>query len=202
VPPLPPTSTPPPAPGGPAAAPPPGGTDGFAIAAFVVALLGGVLLSAVFAFVALGRIGRGRSAKGRGLAIAALVLNVVWIAAIVLAIVLSGPDPNADRYSGAKKPIAKVIDDFEDAAGDNDGDRLCSLMTEDLQQRVAAGSHKGTCAAEMGADDGVQAHLTAESITLVTPNGASAVVREDGKDLHFTFVKVGDTWKIAEIAEQ
>ena len=59
----------------------PGGTNGWAIAAFVVGILGGTILSVIFAIVALVQI-RGRHQRGHGLAIAALVISTVWIAAI------------------------------------------------------------------------------------------------------------------------
>jgi hypothetical protein len=68
-------------------APPPdpqrsGGTNGWAIAAFVVGILGGTILSVIFAIVALVQI-KGRHQRGRGLAIVALAISTAWIAIIV-----------------------------------------------------------------------------------------------------------------------
>ena len=78
--------------------PPPSGTDGFAIAAFILSLLGGVLLAVIFAFVALSRIRQGRS-TGRGLAIAALVISGLWVVGIaglfVVAAVLGSQEGNS-----------------------------------------------------------------------------------------------------------
>jgi Septum formation len=59
----------------------PGGTNGWAVAAFVVGILGGTILSVIFAIVALAQI-RGRHQRGRGLAIAALLISAAWIAII------------------------------------------------------------------------------------------------------------------------
>ena len=59
----------------------PGGTNGWAIAAFVVGILGGTILSVIFAIVALVQM-KGRHQRGRGLAIAALVISAAWIAII------------------------------------------------------------------------------------------------------------------------
>ena len=59
----------------------PGGTNGWAVAAFVVGILGGTILSVIFAIVALAQL-RGRHQRGRGLAVAALVVSAVWIAVI------------------------------------------------------------------------------------------------------------------------
>jgi Septum formation len=67
-------------------APPPnpkrsGGTNGWAVAAFVLGILGGTILSMIFAIVALVQM-KGRHQRGRGLAIAALVISTAWIAVI------------------------------------------------------------------------------------------------------------------------
>ena len=59
----------------------PGGTNGWAIAAFFVGILGGIILSVIFAIVALVQM-KGRRQRGRGLAIAALVISAAWIAII------------------------------------------------------------------------------------------------------------------------
>jgi hypothetical protein len=58
-----------------------GGTNGWAIAAFVLGILGGTILSVIFAIVALFQL-KGRHQRGRGLAIAALVISAAWIAVI------------------------------------------------------------------------------------------------------------------------
>jgi hypothetical protein len=59
-----------------------GKTSGWAIASFVLGLLGVVVLSAIFGVVALRRIKR-LGQRGRGLAIAGLVLSGIWIVLIV-----------------------------------------------------------------------------------------------------------------------
>jgi hypothetical protein len=64
----------------------PGGTNGWAIAAFVIGILGGTILSVIFAIVALFQL-RGRHQRGRGLAIAALVISAAWIGIITSVIV-------------------------------------------------------------------------------------------------------------------
>ncbi len=64
----------------------PGGTNGWAIAAFVLGILGGIILSVIFAIVALFQM-KDRHQRGRGLAIAALVISAAWIALITSLIV-------------------------------------------------------------------------------------------------------------------
>lgn len=69
-------------------------TSGFAIASFVFGLFGGVLLSVIFAIVGLRRIKR-RGLRGKGFAVAGLILSGLWTLAIVIgaaALLLSEPD--------------------------------------------------------------------------------------------------------------
>ena len=58
------------------------GTNGFAVASFVLGLLGGVVLSVIFGIVALNKL-RGRPQRGKGLAVAGLCLSGVWVVGIV-----------------------------------------------------------------------------------------------------------------------
>lgn len=77
--------------------PPRAGTNGFAIASFVLGLLGGFPLSVIFGIVALVQLRR-RPRKGKGLAVAGLVLSGVWVLIIALAVtavIVSGPERNA-----------------------------------------------------------------------------------------------------------
>lgn len=72
--------------------PPPARTNGFAIASLILGLTGffglPVILSAIFGFVALSQI-RQQGGKGRGMAIAGLVLSGLWTVALIAGIVLA-----------------------------------------------------------------------------------------------------------------
>jgi hypothetical protein len=72
-------------------------TSGWAIASFVLGLLGGVPLSAIFGVVALRRIKR-FGQRGEGLAVAGLALSAAWIVLIVVA-VMTGYLGGATRSS-------------------------------------------------------------------------------------------------------
>ena len=75
-------------------------TNGFAIAAFVISLLGGTLLSLILAFIALGQIRRSPQ-RGRGLAIASIVLSVIWGAVLAFFLVAhSTAAPNTPSANG------------------------------------------------------------------------------------------------------
>ncbi|GAA1263981.1 hypothetical protein Psi02_59740 [Planotetraspora silvatica] len=63
--------------------PPSPRTNGFAITALVFGIIGGVLFSIIFGIVALVQIGR-RGDKGKGLAIAGLILSGLWIVLVAL----------------------------------------------------------------------------------------------------------------------
>lgn len=71
--------------------PPNGGTNGFAIASFTFALIGGLPLSFVFGFIAMYQVDR-RGQTGRGFAIAGLLLSIGWfmIIAVATAAILHG----------------------------------------------------------------------------------------------------------------
>ena len=98
--------------------PPPRGTNGFAIASFVLGLLGitviGIVLGVIFGFVALSQIRR-TGQQGRGLAIAGIVLSGAWLVLLVVLGVIGattkptqpasgghpGSSPSAGRSPGA-----------------------------------------------------------------------------------------------------
>jgi hypothetical protein len=95
-------------PGGAGPGPRRGGTNGFAIAAFVISLLGGTLLSLILGFIALGQIRRSPQ-RGRGLAIASIVLSVIWGAVLVFFLVGHSPStPNTPSANGGGTPPAST----------------------------------------------------------------------------------------------
>lgn len=77
--------------------PQPQGTNGFAVASLIFGILGGVLFSVIFGFVALSQIRR-RGQGGKGLAIAGLSLSGVWVlgiaAIVVIGAIASGTGDN------------------------------------------------------------------------------------------------------------
>ena len=95
-----------------------------AIAAFVLGLLGVVILGVIFGVVALRRIGRTHQA-GKGLAVAGIALSVAWVAvAVVLAVVagsLFGTATPASPGVAASLPpgaSGQSVDPFTLTAGD------------------------------------------------------------------------------------
>lgn len=61
-------------------------TSGWAIASLVVSIVGGAVLGAIFGIIALGKI-RDHGQKGRGMAIAGIILSGVWVVVAVVTVV-------------------------------------------------------------------------------------------------------------------
>ncbi|MEW9532518.1 DUF4190 domain-containing protein [Microbispora sp. NPDC049125] len=79
------------------APPQPPRTNGLAIASLIFGIIGGIPLSVIFGIVALVQIRR-RGDRGRGLAVAGLVLSSLWIlfvAAVVVIAILTSPQRDA-----------------------------------------------------------------------------------------------------------
>jgi hypothetical protein len=103
-------------PGGAWPPPPRRGTNGFAIAALVCGLIAAVPFAIAFGIVALVQI-RKRNQGGRGLAIAGLVLAVVWtlvLAAVITVAVLA----SADRDESGRISDGGSVSSFELSPGD------------------------------------------------------------------------------------
>jgi hypothetical protein len=100
-------------------APPPGSgkTSGWAIAALIFGILGGVVLSVIFGFIALSRIKR-LGQRGRGMAIAGLVLSGIWIIVIILAIIGANINKPTRSASTGKITHSGKINAFSLQVGD------------------------------------------------------------------------------------
>jgi hypothetical protein len=90
----------------------PGGTNGWAIAAFVLGILGGTILSVIFAIVALVQIRRSHQ-RGRGLAVAALVISAVWIA-IIASVIAYGVSTQGNSVRATDLGIGDCVKDAYD----------------------------------------------------------------------------------------
>lgn len=175
-------------------------TDGFAVAALVVSIIGGVVLGAIFALVALRRIKQGRR-SGRGLAIAALCVNAFWIVVIVLALTVLKDKPNTARFSGQQQRIAAVADRFENAADDEDGTAMCATFTTQFAALLARGEK--SCASFITKETAgkIQAHIEVKSIRLRSGGRATLLVDEGGTSERWQMVREGGEWKIAKITK-
>lgn len=84
------------------------GTNGFAIAGFVLGLIGGCVLGLIFSIIGLKQT-KSRPQDGRGLAIAGLILSILWMlaaAAIIAAAIASNADRGEDGAINEKGSIS------------------------------------------------------------------------------------------------
>ncbi|RNL75462.1 DUF4190 domain-containing protein [Nocardioides marmorisolisilvae] len=95
---------------------PKSGTNGFAIAALIFGIIPICFLGLIFGIVALVQTGKSGQ-KGKGLAIAGIVLNVIWLVAGVTIAVVSSLD-NADRDSTGTITKSGKVSVFDLKVGD------------------------------------------------------------------------------------
>ena len=190
--------------GGPGSA----GTDGFAIAALVLGIIGGSVLAIVFGFVARHRIERSGGVKGgRGMATAGIVLGSIWLTLIVVLVVLGVTgvleSENADDYSGRERQVATVVDRFEDAADDDEAGaaRICDdLLTPDAARLISRGGGKPCAEYFADAMDGqFQVEIDVKSID-ISGTQATVKVDEGGTGETWTLVEgPPGTWRISDL---
>jgi hypothetical protein len=135
-----PSSNPPPQPTGypgPEFPPPPAAsTNGFAVAALVFGILGG-LLGLVFGIIALVQIRR-TGQKGTGLAVAGLVLSALWLLALGLGLVLLLA-VGADRDAEGEITEGEVYATFDLPEGDYPGETAIVDQAEaECDERLSA----------------------------------------------------------------
>ncbi len=91
------------------------GTNGWAVASFLFSLLGGVLLAVPFGVVALVKIGQ-RPQRGKGLAVAGLVISGVWVVAVA-AFLLDSAQVTASAGGASQGAGAGAVNFFSQRTG-------------------------------------------------------------------------------------
>jgi hypothetical protein len=160
---------------------PASGTNGFAIASFVLGLIGGSLLSVIFGIVALNKISH-RPQRGKGLAIAGLCLSGVWVIGIVAVLVVSSQ--SASQRSTTSGQITK--------SGNLD---VLSLRTGDCFQNPA-GNQPPTTLKQLTAVPCTTAH-NAQVIAQLPVSGSAY----PGADAFTAQAKSGCNAKLADLVQ-
>jgi hypothetical protein len=110
----------------------------------------------------------------------------------------AGSNSSAD-FTGAKKDVAKSIEDFESAARRSDQAKICrDLLATSLIDSLRTGGESCDSAVSDALDDADTFDMTVKSVT-VSGSTATAVIDSKEKSANDTFKlqKVGDQWKIA-----
>jgi hypothetical protein len=152
-----------------------GKTSGWAIASFVLGLVGGVLLSVIFGVVALRRIKR-LGQRGRGLAIAGLALSGVWIVLfVVLAVVASQGTATRSPATGGVTH-AGSLNVFSLAVGDcfNNPPGATSLTT--VTAIPCSQAHNAQIYAKFDVSGSIVSYPGDAALTRIASNGCNARV--------------------------
>jgi hypothetical protein len=117
------------------------------------------------------------------------------------ALALSGcgqEDPSADRFQGAERDVAELVDDLAAAARSNDGDEICTrIVSSEFAEELAAGD---SCKNEVerAVGDANDFDLDVRDVT-VTGTTARAQVRQgegdEAKTATFEFERGRDGWR-------
>jgi len=117
-------------------APTPTGTNGFAIAALILGIIGGVLLSVIFGFVALSQIKR-TGQKGRGMAIAGLIISGAWVVLLCAGVIIAAVFSSAQSRSSSTSLGDPVTITTTNVGTSGHGVNLTELKTGDCIVSVA-----------------------------------------------------------------
>ena len=186
-------------------------TSGLAIAALVLGVLGALagLLGIVLGLVAGRRIKRSEGRlTGGGLATAAIVLGVLWLALYAAggALYATGAfdaESNADRFSGEEQEIAATVDRFQSASDDERFEEICNDIFTPRFTRLLERGAGTSCVAyydrELGGRD--QAPIDVESLEI---DGSTATVLADegGAAVEIRLVDEGGEWRIENLIER
>jgi Putative lumazine-binding len=108
---------------------------------------------------------------------------------------------SSSHFSGARKDVAKTIEDLESAARKSDQARICrDLLTSTLIGTIRSGGQSCDAAISDALDDADTFDLTVKSVS-VSGSTATAVVDSKEKSANDTFklAKEGGRWKIASL---
>jgi hypothetical protein len=123
---------------------------------------------------------------------------------LLVALALGGcttqEETSADRFQGAEREVAEVVDDLAAASRSGDGEEICTqIVTAELAEDLAAGDE---CKdeVEQALSDANDYDLEVRDVT-VSGNTARAEVRQgdDGRTATFEFERGRDGWRATSL---
>ena len=126
------------------------------------------------------------------------------VAAASLAVGCGGGDDddgnNADRFEGAEREVAALLDDFAEAGRDGDGARVCEEIFAVALARTVEKEAQQSCESEI--QDNLREgeyELEVESIEVKGQTATANATDQDGNRSAFHAVKSGDAWRLLRI---
>jgi hypothetical protein len=113
--------------------PQPQGTNGFAIASLIFGILGGILFAVIFGIVALTQIPK-RNQKGKGMAVAGLVLSGVWLLICGVGVAIGLFASDADNKSGEPTSLLPSLSTTSKSL--KVGDCINGLLSQDMSKNM------------------------------------------------------------------
>jgi outer membrane PBP1 activator LpoA protein len=122
------------------------------------------------------------------------------LVALALAGCTTQQDTSADRFQGAEREVAEVVDDLAAASRSGDGEEICTrILTARLAEEVAAGEE---CKdeVEQALADANDYDLEVEDVT-VSGNTATAEVRQgdDGRTGRLELARERGGWRVVSL---
>ncbi len=130
------------------------------------------------------------------------------IAVCLLALLLSGcgsaaPRNSAERFSGAERAVAAAVEGVEEAASEDDADRLCTkLLSEKLLATLEEQGTSCTTAVRDAFKDASSKDLTVDDVTISGDTATAKVTSGSGsseKTDTLQLEKAGAAWRISSL---
>jgi ketosteroid isomerase-like protein len=130
------------------------------------------------------------------------------LALCLLALVLSAcgaaaPRDSAEDFSGAERAVAAAVEDIEEAARENDADRMCTkLLSPRLLASIKQEGITCTTAVREAFDDASSTDLTVDDISISGATATAKVTSGAGsneKTDTLALEKAGAGWKISAL---
>jgi hypothetical protein len=130
-------------------------------------------------------------------------LTLCLLAFVLSACGSNAPSDSAEDFSGAERAVATTVEEMEDAAREDDPDRLCTELFS--EQLLAALKRQGTncaTAAREAFEDASSKELTVEDVTISGDTATAKVISGTGsneKTDTLQFQRAGSAWKISAL---
>lgn len=133
-----------------------------------------------------------------------LATLMLLLPALLLAACSAQQTDSADDFDGPRKAVATALEDVEEAAGDDEWARLCSLLAPPLAKQIGRGNERACPQhVEDAVDDTDSVDLTVERVR-ISGDTATAEVEQtrsgDKQRVNVELVRGGGGWRLSKLA--